>query len=87
MTNYNQLIWEISDEAAQDPYSVYDKILSEFHKTESELKEQLDSDMPISRDLLDLRKKLNKLLAKTAPFMIEEYNFLKQYHKQERANQ
>lgn len=87
MTNYNQLIWELSDEAEQDPYSVYEKILSEFRKTESELTEQLDSHIPISRDLLDLRKKLNKLLAKSAPFMIKEYNFLKQYHKQERANQ
>ncbi|MBK7446175.1 MAG: hypothetical protein IPJ45_09155 [Ignavibacteria bacterium] len=86
MKNYNQLIWELSDEAEQDPYSVYDKILEEFHKTESELKEQLDSEMPISRDLMDLQKKLNKLLARSAPFLIGEYNFMKQYDK-ERANQ
>jgi len=86
MKNYNQLIWELKDEAEQDPYSVYDKILEEFHKTESELKEQLDSEMPISRDLMDLQKKLNKLLARSAPFLIGEYNFMKQYDK-ERANQ
>jgi len=86
MKNYNQLIWELKGEAEQDPYSVYDKILEEFHKTESELKEQLDSEMPISRDLMDLQKKLNKLLARSAPFLIGEYNFMKQYDK-ERANQ
>lgn len=82
MKDYNKFIWELSEEAEQDPYSVYEKMLTEFHKTESELKEQLDSNKPISRDLLDFRNKLNKLLARSAPFLVEEYNFLKHYHKQ-----
>lgn len=84
--NYN-IIHELSEEAEQDQYSVYEKLLCEFHNAEAELKEQLDSDKPYSKELLDLRNKLNILLARSEPYAIEEYNFLKQYHKQERANQ
>lgn len=86
MTNYNQLIWELKDEAEQDPYSVYDKILKVFKETEKQLIEELSDEKPLTQDLLQYRNKLNKLLARSAPFLIGEYNFLKQYHK-ERATQ
>ncbi len=87
MTNFNQLIWELSGEAEQDPYSVYDRILEEFKETEKQLIEELSEEKTLTKDLLQYRDKLNKLLARSAPFLIGEYNFLKQYHKQERANQ
>ncbi|MBS1550487.1 MAG: hypothetical protein JST15_00275 [Bacteroidetes bacterium] len=87
MKNYNQLIWELSDESEQDPYSVYDKILEEFREAENQLIKELSEEKPLTQDLLQYRDKLNKLLARSAPFLIGEYNFLKQYHKQERANQ
>lgn len=86
MKNYNQLIWELLDEAEQDPYSVYDRILEEFKETEKQLIEELSKENTLTQDLLQYRDKLNKLLARSAPFLIHEYNFLKQYHK-ERANQ
>lgn len=87
MKDYNKLIWELSEEAEQDPYSVHEKILAEFREAENDLKDQLDSDKTLSQELLQYRNKLNKLLARSAPFIVGEYNFLKHYHKQERVQE
>lgn len=82
MKDYNKFIWELSEEAEQDPYTVYEKILAEFREAENELKEQLDSDKTLSQELLQYRNKLNKLLARSSPFLINDYNFLKTYREE-----
>lgn len=86
MTNYNKLVWELI-EGSENQYSIYENILAEFKEVENKLLEELRSGNPINQDLLQYRNKLNKLLARSAPYAIEEYNFLKQYHRQERATQ
>ena len=79
MKDYNKLIWELTEEAEQDPFSVYEKMLGEFRETENQLIEELRSDKPLTEDLLQYRNKLNKVLARSAPFTIRKYNFLQTY--------
>lgn len=78
MKDFNQFIWELCQESEDD--SIYfKKIFGEFKKTEDELLKELKSGEPLTRDLLQYRNQLNKLLAKTPPFIIEEYNFMDKY--------
>ena len=86
MSNYNKFIWELT-EGSEDQYSIYENILAEFKEVENKLLEELRAGNTLNQDLLQYRNKLNKLLARSAPYLVEEYNFLKNYHKQERLSQ
>jgi uncharacterized protein YllA (UPF0747 family) len=77
MKNYNKFIFEIMDNG--DEHTVNELIREEFLRSEKELLEQLRSGKPLEKDLLEYRNKLNKLAAKTAPFIIEKYDFLETY--------
>jgi hypothetical protein len=77
MKKYNKFIFEIIDNG--DEHTVNELIKEEFLKSEKELKEQLRSGQPLDEDLLEYRNKLNKLVARTAPFSIKKYDFLETY--------
>ena len=77
MKKYNKFIFEIMDSA--DDNTISELIREEFLKSEKELIEQLKSGQPLDKDLLEYRNKLNKLAARTAPFIIKKYDFLETY--------
>jgi hypothetical protein len=77
MKKYNKFIFEIMDNG--DEHTVNELIKEEFLKSEKELIEQLRLGQLLDEDLLEYRNKLNKLVARTAPFIIKKYNFLKTY--------
>jgi len=82
MKDFNQFIWELCQESEDDSLNFKD-IFGEFKKTEDELLKELKSGEPLTRDLLQYRNQLNKLLAKTPPYLIEEYDFMERYSYKE----
>ena len=78
MKNYNKLTYEIL-ELGDDQNSISELIREEFLNSEKELIEQLKSGQPLDEDLLEYRNKLNKLAARTAPFVIKKYDFSETY--------
>ena len=75
MKNLNRYIWGLSQES-EGEFLIYPDILKEFKAVEAELKTAIEEKTGVDKNLLKYRDQLNKLLANTPPFMVEEYNLV-----------
>lgn len=75
MKNVNRYIWGLSQET-EGEFLIYPDILKEFKALEAELKEAIEEKTGVDKKLLKYRNQLNKLLANTPPFLIEEYDLV-----------